>query len=181
MKFLVVQFLFLALNVSAFQTSIRNLNEAGSRKVIPSAVFSGGVVANTISTNSDLDGPQLSAVNSSSYEWWYFDAVSQDLKSAITIVFYTTLASGFGFIPPISNVTVVGIDFLFPNGTTNSVELTATEAVITTIDQGSSADYKGTGAEWHGAPDLSCYEVTINSPENGVVGTFELKSIAPAQ
>lgn len=78
-------------------------------------------------------------------------------------------------------MTVVGVDFLFPNGTTNSVELTATEAVITTIGQGSSADYKGAGAVWHGAPDLSCYEVKINSPENGVVGTFELKSIAPAQ
>lgn len=181
MKFLVVQFLFLALNVSAFQTSNRNMNKPGSRKVIPSAAFSGNVVANTISTNSNLDGPQLSAVNSSSYEWWYFDAVSQDLKSAITIAFYTALASGFGFIPPISNVTVVGIDVLFPNGTASSIELTATEAVITTIDQGSSAVYKDTGAKWHGAPDLSCYEVKINSPENGVVGTFELKSIAPAQ
>ncbi|KAK9364411.1 hypothetical protein V1509DRAFT_66792 [Lipomyces kononenkoae] len=180
MKFLIVQFLWLALNVSAFRTSIRNMNKPESRKVIPSAVFSGNVVANTISTNANLDGPQLSAVNSSSYEWWYFDAVSQDLKSAITIVFYTALASGFGFIPSISNVTVVGVDFLFPNGTTSSIELTATEVVITTIDQGSSAVYKDTGAGWHGAPDLSCYKVKINAPEYGVVGTFELKSIAPA-
>jgi hypothetical protein len=91
------------------------------RKFIPSTVFSGNVEANTISTNSNLDGPQLSAVNSSSYEWWYFDAVSQDLKCAITIVFYTALASGFGFIPPSTNVTVVGIDFLFPNRTTSSI------------------------------------------------------------
>jgi hypothetical protein len=181
MKFLLAQFLWLALNVSAFETTIRNMNNLRSRKVIPSAVFSGNVVANTISTNVNLDGPQLSAVNSSSYEWWYFDAVSQDLKSAITIVFYTALASGFGLIPPISNVTVVGVDFLFPNGTTGSIELTATEAVITTIYQGSSAVYKDTGAGWQGAPDLSYYEVKINSPENGVVGTFELKSIAPAQ
>lgn len=181
MKFLLAQFLWLALNVSAFETTIRNIHNLRSRKVIPSAVFSGNVVANTISTNVNLDGPQLSAVNSSAYEWWYFDAVSQDLKSAITIVFYTALASGFGFIPPISNVTVVSVDFLFPNGTTSSVELTATEAVITTVYQGSSAVYKDAGAGWKGASDLSYYEVKINSPENGVVGTFGLKSIAPAQ
>lgn len=181
MKFLIAQFVFLALNVSAFQPRIRNVNKPGIRKIIPSAVSSGNVVANTISTNSYLDGPQLSAVNSSSYEWWYFDAVSQDLKSSITIVFYTALASGFGFIPPTPDVTIVGIDFLFPNGTTSSIGLAATEAVITTIDQGSSAVYKEAGARWQGAPDLSFYEVKINSPENGVVGTFTLTSIAPAQ
>lgn len=181
MKLLIVQFLLPILSVSAFQTSTRNVNKPGSRKVIPSAVFSGNVVANTVSTNVNLDGPQLSAVNSSSYEWWYFDAVSQDLKSAITIIFYTALASGFGLISPTSIVTVASVEILFPNGTSSSIELNATEAVITTIDQGSSAVYKDTGARWYGAPDLSCYEVKINSPEKGVVGTFELKSIAPAQ
>jgi hypothetical protein len=126
-------------------------------------------------------GPQLSAVNSTSYEWWYFDAVSPDLESAITIVFYTALSSGFGLLPPSSDVAVISVDFLFPNETSRSVDLAATEAVITTIDQGSSAVYKGAGAQWQGAPDLSSYIVSIDSPKSGVMGTFKLKSRAPAQ
>lgn len=149
-------------------------------RLFPSTVFNGSVDANTVSTESNLDGPSLSAVNSTSYEWWYFDAVSPDLESAITIVFYTALSSGFGLLPPSSDVAVISMDFLFPNGTSRSVDLAATEAVITTIDQGSSAVYKGAGAQWQGAPDLSSYIVSIDSPKSGVVGTFKLKSRAPA-
>lgn len=78
-------------------------------------------------------------------------------------------------------MTLVGLDFLFPNGTTVRVALNATQAVITTVRQGSSGVYTGSGAKWDGTPDLSYYKVSINSPENGVVGTFDLKSVAPAQ
>ena len=181
MRVLFAQCLLLTLVVAGLHPIPSGRKTPLSRKVIPSAVFTGNVEANTISTDSNLDGPQLSAVNSSSYEWWYFDVVSQDLKSEVTIVFYTALASGFGLIPPSADVTIIGIDFLFPNGSTSSVELTATEAVITTVGQGSSGIYKDTGAQWQGAPDLSSYIVSIDSPRTGVVGTLKLKSVAPAQ
>lgn len=180
MRVLFAQCLLITLVVAGLHPITSGRKTPLSRKVIPSTVFTGNVVANTISTDSNLDGPQLSAVNSSSYEWWYFDVVSQDLKSEITIVFYTALASGFGLLPPSADVTIVGIDFLFPNGSTSSVELTATEAVITTVGQGSSGIYKDTGAQWQGASDLSSYIVSINSPRTGVVGTLKLKSVAPA-
>jgi hypothetical protein len=101
--------------------------------------------------------------------------------SSITIVFYTALASGFGFIDPTPDVTVVGIDFLFPNGTANSIMLKADEAVITTVGQGASAVFENAGAKWTGTFDLSSYAVEIDAPESGVVGTFHLKSLAPAQ
>lgn len=179
MKVLGIYYLFLALAVSARQTNI--LESRGHTQIIPSTAFLGDVTANTISKHNNLDGPQLSAVNSSSYEWWYFDAVSTDHLSAITIVFYTALASGFGFIPPSPDVTVIGIDFLFPNGTTGSFMLNATEAIITTVGQGSSACFKNSGAEWAGAPDLSSYLVEIKAPKSGVAGTFKLRSLAPAQ
>jgi hypothetical protein len=181
MKFLFMQWLLLACTVAGINPNVRGTERHFSRKIIPSTVFNGSVDANTVSTESNLDGPQLSAVNSTSYEWWYFDAVSPDLESAITIVFYTALSSGFGLLPPSSDVAVISMDFLFPNGTSRSIDLAATEAVITTIDQGSSAVYKGAGAQWQGAPDLSSYIVSIDSPKSGVVGTFKLKSRAPAQ
>jgi hypothetical protein len=179
MKVLGIYCLLNALSVSASQAKIRDAR--AHTRTIPSTPFSGNVKTNTFSKDVGLDGPQLSAVNSSSYEWWYFDAVSDDHLSAITIVFYTSLASGFAFIPPTPDATVVGIDFLFPNGTTDSIMLNATEAVITTVGQGSSAVFEKSGAKWEGAPDLSSYILNINAPESDVIGTFCLKSVAPAQ
>jgi hypothetical protein len=179
MKVPVILWLLQALSISALRTTVRD--DSKHTKIVPSTVFSGNVKANTISKHGYLDGPQLSAVNSSSYEWWYFDAVSSDLLSSITIVFYTALASGFGFITPTTDVTVVGLDFVFPNGTTDSIMLSASEAVITTEGQGSSADFKKSGAKWEGSPNLSWYTIKINAPESGVVGTFRLNSLAPAQ
>lgn len=179
MKVPVIIWLLHALSISALRTTVRD--ESKHTKIVPSTVFSGNVNANTISKHGYLDGPQLSAVNSSSYEWWYFDAVASDHLSSITIVFYTALASGFGFITPTTDVTVVGLDFVFPNGTTDSIMLSASEAVITTEGQGSSAVFKKSGARWEGSPDLSWYTIKINAPESGVVGTFRLNSLAPAQ
>jgi hypothetical protein len=179
MKRLGFYVLLRALTVFALQANI--LEPRDHKKIVPSTPFSGNVHANTISKHGNLDGPQLSAVNGTSYEWWYFDAISTDFMSSITIVFYTALASGFGFIEPTTDVTVVGIDFMFPNGTTKSAMLDATEAIITTSGQGSSAVFENTGAEWTGESDLSLYEVTINSPNSGIVGSFRLKSVAPAQ
>ncbi len=137
MKVLVIAWLLQALSISALRTTVRD--DSKRTKIVPCTVFWGIVIANTVSKYGYLDGPQLSVVNSSSYEWWYFDAVSTDHLSSITIVFYTALASGFGFITPTTDVTVVGLDFLFPNGTTSSIMLSASEAAITTKGQGSSA------------------------------------------
>lgn len=74
----------------------------------------------------------------------------------------------------------MGIYATFPNGTRSAIYLDAKEAVVSTAEDGSSGTFKGTGAEWCGEPDMSFYRVTINAPASGVVGTFDLKSVAPA-
>lgn len=51
---------------------------------------------------------------------------------------------------------------------------------MTTIRDGSQGVYKGAGASWYGAPDLSEYVIRINSPASGILGTLSLKSKAPA-
>jgi hypothetical protein len=141
------------------------------------------VIGNTnalfTSTADFLDGPKLSAINSTSWDWWYFDVVSPDLKNSITIVFYTALSTGVYVLVPSSVVTVVGI---YPqiNGNTSFFNLDASEAIITTINQGASGVFNGTGSSFTASPDLSEYTISINSPENGVVGSVSLKSIAPA-
>ncbi|KAH8775088.1 hypothetical protein BGZ57DRAFT_762719 [Hyaloscypha finlandica] len=180
MKLLGIYWLLQALVVSALHANVPELRGHGHTQTVPSKPFPGNVNANTISKHDNLDGPQLSAVNESSYEWWYFDAVSTDRLSSLTIVFFTALASGFAFVDLTPDVTVVGIDFLFPNGTTNSIMLKADEAIITTVGQGASAVFENSGAKWTGTFDLSSYAVEINAPESGIVGTFDLKSLAPA-
>ncbi|KAH8816911.1 hypothetical protein F5884DRAFT_239232 [Xylogone sp. PMI_703] len=148
-------------------------------KIIPSAPATGPSIANYISTPSGLDGPKLSSINATSYDWWYFDAVAPDLKSYISIVFYTSLASGFPFLPDNPNTTtVVGVYTAFPNGTTTSDTLSATEVVVS--DTGAYGIYEGAGAAWLAPVGHAEYVVTINSPQTGIFGSFILNSRAPA-
>jgi hypothetical protein len=149
-------------------------------KTIPDQPANGSTTINTISSSNGLDGPQISAVNATTWDWWYFDAVSPDLKTGVTIVFYTALSGGFPFLPPTLPVTLVSFVCTFPNGTSFSATIEASEATIVTVDNGSSGTFVGTGAGWVGREDLSEYTVAINSPENGLVGTFTLNSLAPA-
>ncbi|TVY39700.1 Tyrosinase family protein [Lachnellula occidentalis] len=149
-------------------------------KTIPSQAATGDIIANFLSANDNLDGPQLSAINSTSADWWYFDVVSPDLLTSLTITFFTALDSSFPFLPPSSNVDVVGIFYSFPNGTYDVIFIYASAAIVTTDVNGSSGKYVGAGASWSGSSDLSRYEISIDSPENGISGTFTLDTLAPA-
>lgn len=106
--------------------------------------------------------------------------MSPDLKTSIVIVFYASGSSSLPGSNPSSDVTFISVTATFSNGSTKVVFLNADEAIVLTTRDGSSGYYEGTGAAWIGTPDLSSYLITIDSPENGVVGSFELKSIAPA-
>lgn len=97
------------------------------------------------------------------------------------IIFYTALASGFDFLPENPVVTTVEITFSFSDGINGSLGLNASQAVFTTIDQGSSAVFEDSGAQWKGEPDLSSYLVETNAPNLGVIGNLTLKFVAPAQ
>lgn len=149
-------------------------------RVVPGHPVTGSTTMNSISSSTGLDGPQISFVNTTSWEWWYFDAVSPDLKSGVSIVFYTALSTGFPFLYPQHPVTTVTFSCTFPNGTSFSVALEASEAIIATVDNGSLGTFVGAGASWFGTPDMSLYQVIINSPANGLTGTFILRSRAPA-
>ncbi|KAN0105864.1 hypothetical protein V8E51_008740 [Hyaloscypha variabilis] len=45
---------------------------------IPLAPVTGPITAQFVSEASGFDGSKLSAVNSTSYDWWYFDVASPD-------------------------------------------------------------------------------------------------------
>lgn len=100
---------------------------------------------------------------------------------SLNIVFYLATDGGFPFIDDATNiVTLVGIYPVFPNGTSSTYYLNATEAIFSPFLSGQS-DYLGTGASWStSTDDLSSYTVRVDSPSTGIFGTFELKSVAPS-
>lgn len=53
----------------------------------------------------------------------------------------------------------------------------ASSAVVVTEGQGSSGEFLGTGANWTEAPELSRYEVLIDSAEMGISGKMTLRSV----
>ncbi|KAH8706047.1 hypothetical protein BGW36DRAFT_354426 [Talaromyces proteolyticus] len=134
------------------------------------------------SLEGPIDGPKFDYINSTVYQWWYFDVVSSDLESCLTVQFNigSELALGFGNASEI--LPYVAINGKFPNGTLfDMASVPATNITIQTIGQGSSGVWEGTGCSWEGTPDLSEYVLTLNAPEQGIQGSVYLKSISPAQ
>ncbi len=96
-------------------------------------------------------------------------------------MFYTAFTSGFPFLPVSDSALQVGFYASFADGTTFTENLDATEAIVVTYEQGSSGIFCGTCASWIGSGDDGVYVVTIDAPEKGIIGSFQLYSKAPAQ
>lgn len=149
-----------------------------TQKVYPQHVQSG--VSEAIWESAPglpLDGPKISIVNETVFDWWYFDAVSLDGSMQITIAFYNTNPVEFGFGDAIDTVNFVIFTAAFSNGTTFERYLSGNTASITTVGDGSSGIWNGSGASWTGSPDLTHYEVVVNAPEYGIKGSMVLKTI----
>jgi hypothetical protein len=146
---------------------------------VPDTVALGNSIAQYISGDSGLDGPKVSPeINATSFDWWYFDAVSEDSSMAIVMVFFLSTDLGFPFVLPLSALSVY-ISATFEAGSTelnaeNNLPLQAGEATIVTDGDEASGVWKGTGFEFQGTPDLSKYTVTVDSPALGISGTLEL-------
>lgn len=140
---------------------------------IPSTTTTGPVPIVTTS-QAAFDGPKIGAVNSTVFDWWYFDGVSNDGQSSIVVVFYRSTQAIF---LPVSSVDYVEVSIAFPNGSIFDESFPASFSSVTTTSFGASGVW-GTTASFQGTPDLSIYTITLNT---GVVqGTFSLRSIAPA-
>jgi hypothetical protein len=142
----------------------------------------GNSIAQFISGSSGLDGPKMNPeINATSFDWWYFDAVSDSNSCAIVIVFYMSTDLGFPFVLPLSTLSV-DIFATFEDGTLvflplNDAPLSAGSATVVTDGDGSSGIWDGTGFSWNGTSDLSQYTVTIDYPLLGISGTLVLNSV----
>ncbi|KAK5752023.1 hypothetical protein LTS12_017873 [Elasticomyces elasticus] len=130
-----------------------------------------------------FDGPKVHPVNGTNFDWWYFDAVSDDLPngdlSSVIIVFYTLSQTAFFGQRQNDSVLAVSIAGTLRDGTRNYINLQPNEATITTLGD-SSAGQWGSGpnnASWSSSPDLRTWVVTFN---NEIVnGSLTMTSIAP--
>jgi len=151
--------------------------------VYPNTVPIGNSTAQFVSGVFGLDGPKVGPTpGPTSYDWWYFDAVSADNNCSVVMVFYVATSKGFPFI--FSNTTL-SVDFFatFKDGTTVFYPLanlpsTAGSATVVTDGNGSSGSWKSTGAQWLGTLDMSSYIITIDAPSVGIKGSLTLKSVS---
>lgn len=131
-----------------------------------------------------LDSPQLSAINSSVFDWWYFDAVSaNDSRESLTVTFFTATATAFPWLP--SDETSVLIAYLwasFANGTVFEDYVPATVALVAGGEDASSpssGNWSSTGFSWAASKnDLSQYEVVVSSEKLQVEGQLSLTSVS---
>ncbi|KAL4914994.1 hypothetical protein BDW62DRAFT_219719 [Aspergillus aurantiobrunneus] len=157
--------------------------------IVPSVPVPGRSETNWISNTTGFDSPKVHPINSSVYDWWYFDAVQasddRSEQASVVVTFYTATSTGFDFLAfyeaeGFSSLALAEATVTWPNGTSETFLFNATEANITTVENGAEGlwDANGESATFIGAPDLTTYRVHIESPL--VVGTLFLQSIAPA-
>lgn len=150
------------------------------------ARFSVSTPGSTLSTQAllSLDAPQLSLINASVFDWWYFDAVSDtDPRESLVVTLFTSTANAFPFLNP--NETSVLIAYIwasFTNGTVFADYVPATVATVSGGDRApnpSSGVWSSTGFNWTAlADDLSQYEVVVSSEKLQIDGKLSLTSVS---
>ncbi|OCF34747.1 hypothetical protein I316_03289 [Kwoniella heveanensis BCC8398] len=110
--------------------------------------------------------------NLTSYEWWYFDAVSSDGLSSVVI---QPIVLG----PPLGNGTQLRIQLVFPNGSSIYREmdyLVDEPMYVSTKGDGSSGVIGGGDASWVGQPDLGEYRLKLDLKDDDIRGTVTFLS-----
>lgn len=135
--------------------------------------------AEYISCDKGFDGPKISSVNETVYDWWYFDAVSKDGTESVVVIFFTASELGFPFeVSSVVMATTVTVFATYADGTSSLNFLLAPGgAKITTKGNGASGEWIGAGSTFSGASDLSRYTVSVDNPTGGVKGTLSLDSV----
>jgi len=147
-------------------------------KTIPTTPGVGATTAQFYSGDSPFfDGPELDFVNGTSFDWWYFDAVSTDGTYQLTVTFYTTVATTLGFATPFPTTNFVTFTAMYPNGTEYQQFGFAGPAIVSDGFFGIEGNWTGTGFTFTGTADLSYYRIDIDSPALGIDGSMTFNSV----
>ena len=113
-----------------------------------------------------LDTAYITAPNSTSYEWWYFDAVASDLSASIVLQ------------PVVQNGSfVLVLDFSLANGANSQFQLPYEKGYFST--DGDGGNMIASSGEWQftSSSDLSQGAFDLNIPLVGVTSTVKLQSV----
>jgi hypothetical protein len=146
---------------------------------IPAAVSNSTSTALFTSSATGLDAPKIQPVNTSAFDWWYFDVVSTEPSSlaSVVVVFFTSTATAFPFFAPSDSVTLAQITGSFPNGTSFGTIASADGATVTADENVSSGQWHGTGLSWQHTGDQT-YTIVVDAPDLGVKGTIEFHLVS---
>lgn len=148
--------------------------------VIPGNVTDSTSAVQFSSPGFGFDGVKVLPLNSSTFEWWYFDAISPDLDYSLVLVFYAAASTGLDpEVPPTtSSATYASFTLTLPDGTSVDGSAFGEDLRVVTVGNGSSGTLGSTGWSWSGLPDMSEYAVTVASPKSGLEGSISLQSVS---
>lgn len=146
-------------------------------------VIEGSVLVQFTAEDNTLDAPHISAVNSTVYDWWYFNAVSADSALALTVVFYTLTDNAFIYIEQNTSDVYVSVSALLPNGTTlHDTIAPANQALIFSggnLRESASGQWIGANASFWGASDLKTFGLQLDLVQFGIQGELVFESVCP--
>lgn len=122
----------------------------------------------TVDGAQAFDGVYIPKPNSTSYEWWYFDALASDVSQSVVF-------------QPLIDQTRPSPELLFsfsvPNGSYTEFTIPTEGLSISTTKDGSVGVASDGGFSWRGAPDMSEYFLTLDYPEYGISGDIHFQSV----
>lgn len=124
-----------------------------------------------------FESVKLSAINSTAWEYWYYDAVSSDGTSGVAITFFRDPSlSSYGL-----GILRVEVDAVWSNGTQYTTTLFVNESTVTTCPDTTYGKWnmsdEGIDCSFKISSDLRTSSIKVAGP--GVSGTFEIESFAP--
>ena len=138
---------------------------------LPLPMFNGSTPVIDTVGSIPLDGVYITEPNATSYEWWYFDAVSKNSSSSVVMVVSVSYSETES--PELST----DLTFSYPNGSWTEITVPLDALSFSTIGNGSMGVAETFA--WWSEPDLSEYTIELNLEEQGVTGEIYLSSISP--
>lgn len=146
--------------------------------VLPDHVTDGASIVQLTSQTSGFDAPKVLSLNSTTFDWWYFDVVSTDLDYSLVLVFFNSAPTGlWDGVPDLPSTLYGTVGITLPDGSALNSAVLGSQLTVITTDNGSSGSLNGTGWGWTSKPDMSQYEVIIDDPAAGIQGTVILNSV----
>ena len=128
-----------------------------------------------------FDGPKVRKVNTTTFDWWYFSAISSDLAdgdlSSAVVNFYDATPGGFAALSNTTTKLEASLTGSFKDGTPFGIDAYPASAVVVTAGDGSEGRWGEYGSR-KGCSELKRWEVCFQDETQGVKGCMNLESVS---